>query len=306
VLRAPCGYFDDHSPLNGSERGNSQVIRLRGALWQRGEAEASSVGEQLVYAIGDIHGRIDLLETLLEQIQSDAQVLQSAVDPLLVFLGDFIDRGPDSRAVIDRVMDLKSKISIIALRGNHEDSMIRFLEDPEANQDWLSHGGLETLRSYGVVLPQLSQELPWSDLRDRFAEALPPSHLEFLRQLGHYTVIGDYVFAHAGVRPDVSLDRQTARDLMWIRKPFLDAPRAIEQVVVHGHTPTEEPHMGRWRIGVDTGAYATGVLTAVRLRGAERAFVRSRTRSAATREPDLRRPEHGPGAGRASRNPFRS
>ncbi len=242
----------------------------------KSEPAASTVGDCLVYAIGDIHGRIDVLDVLLGRIRSDLLELKPADRPSLVFLGDYIDRGPGSRAVIDRVLELGSEFNVIALRGNHEDALIRFLEDPEANTGWLDHGGVQTLLAYGVNPPQRADQLPWTDLRDRFAQALPDNHLRFFRQLEHYAEIGDYVFAHAGVRPDVALDQQTAHDLMWIRKPFLEADQAMDRVVVHGHTPAETPHMGRWRIGIDTGAYATGVLTAVRLHGTDRSFISSR------------------------------
>jgi serine/threonine protein phosphatase 1 len=239
---------------------------------------ASSVGDRVVYAIGDIHGRIDVLDVLLERIRSDVLESKPAERSSLVFLGDYIDRGPASRAVIDRVLELGAEFTVIALRGNHEDALIRFLEEPEGNTGWLDHGGIQTLLSYGVNPPQRADQPPWTDLRDRFAEALPDNHLSFFRQLEHYAVIGDFVFAHAGGRPEVALDKQSAHDLMWIRKPFLEADQALDRVVVHGHTPAEEPHMGRWRIGVDTGAYATGILTAVRLHGTDRSFISSRTR----------------------------
>lgn len=166
--------------------------------------------------------------------------------------------------------------TIVCLRGNHEDVLLRFLEDPSIGPDWVEHGGAQTLLSYGVTPPQRVDPVPWEKVRDLFAEALPDSHLAFFQGLEHYAAIGDYVFAHAGVRPGVPLEQQTSQDLLWIRRPFLDVEKAIDRVVVHGHTPTEEPHLGRWRIGVDTGAYATGVLTAVRLLGSERSFLSTR------------------------------
>ena len=239
-------------------------------------AEASSIGDCLVYAIGDIHGRIDLLDRLLERIGDDIAAHPPIERTALIFLGDYVDRGPASREVIDRIITLRSTAHVVALRGNHEDALLRFLDDPAIGPDWVEHGGAQTLMSYGVTPPQKSEPAPWIEVRDRFAAALPDNHLAFFQRLEHYAVLGDYVFAHAGVRPNVALDRQTTQDLMWIRKPFLEADRAIDQVVVHGHTPMEAPYMGPWRIGVDTGAYATGVLTAVRLAGAERAFLSTR------------------------------
>ena len=240
-------------------------------------AEPASIGDCLVYAIGDIHGRIDLLDLLLARIGDDIAAHPPIERTALIFLGDYVDRGPASREVIDRIMALRSRAHVVALRGNHEDALLRFLDDPSIGPEWVEHGGAQTLLSYGVTPPQKSEPAPWIEVRDRFAAALPDTHLAFLQRLEHYAVLGDYVFAHAGVRPNVPLDQQTTQDLMWIRKPFLEADRAIDQVVVHGHTPTETPFMGPWRIGVDTGAYATGVLTAVRLAGTERAFLSTRS-----------------------------
>ena len=169
--------------------------------------------------------------------------------------------------------------------GNHEDALLRFLDDPSIGPDWIEHGGAETLKSYGVDPPHRTNPVTWTDVRDRFAQALPDDHLVFFQGLEHYAVVGDYIFAHAGVRPNVALEQQTTQDLIWIRRPFLEVDKASDRVVVHGHTPTETPHMGRWRIGVDTGAYATGVLTAVRLMGTERAFLSTRTTFAAPGTP---------------------
>ncbi len=238
--------------------------------------ECSSIGSCAAYAIGDIHGRIDLLTVLLERIREDCATRSMLERPLLIFLGDYVDRGPASRDVIEQIMALRTTYTVVSLRGNHEDALLRFLEDPSIGPAWVEHGGAQTLLSYGVNPPQKMDPVPWAEVRDRFAEALPPAHLAFFQGLEHYAVIGDYVFAHAGVRPGVALDQQTTQDLMWIRKPFLDVERAIDRVVVHGHTPAEIPHMGRWRIGVDTGAYATGVLTAVRLMGTDRLFLSTR------------------------------
>jgi serine/threonine protein phosphatase 1 len=238
--------------------------------------KASSIGECAAYAIGDIHGRIDLLTGLLERIREDVATRSLLERPLLLFLGDYVDRGPASREVVDRIMALRATYTVVTLRGNHEDALLRFLDDPAVGPDWVEHGGAQTLLSYGVNPPQKLDPAPWAEVRDRFTEALPASHLAFFQGLEHYAVIGDYVFAHAGVRPAVPLEQQTTQDLMWIRKPFLEVDKAIDRVVVHGHTPTEEPHMGRWRVGVDTGAYATGVLTAVRLLGTDRTFLSTR------------------------------
>ena len=251
-------------------------------LWQaKTETETppddvTSIGAFVVYAIGDIHGRIDLLRVLLQRIREDMATRSLLESPLLIFLGDYVDRGPASRAVIEQVMALRATHTVVTLRGNHEDTLLRFLDDPSIGPTWMEQGGAQTLLSYGVTPPPRGEADLWMEARDRLAEALPPSHLAFLEGLEHYALIGDYVFAHAGVRPGIPVDQQTTQDLMWIRRPFLAVDKAIDRVVVHGHTPTEEPHMGHWRIGVDTGAYATGVLTAVRLSGTDRAFLSTR------------------------------
>jgi serine/threonine protein phosphatase 1 len=249
-------------------------------FWRRDSrtksANASSIGDRSAYAIGDIHGRHDLLQILIDLVRKDVAARALPNPPFLVFLGDYVDRGRYSREVVDCVLDLQRDFSVVALRGNHEDALLQFLEDPAIGPSWIDHGGAQTLVSYGVNPPHRADPTPWQDVRDSFAEALPPHHLAFFRGLAYHAVIGDYVFAHAGVRPGVALEDQTAHDFMWIRRPFLNVERAIDRVVVHGHTPAETPHMGRWRIGVDTGAYATGVLTAIGLTGSERFFLSAR------------------------------
>jgi len=224
-----------------------------------------NTGGELIYAIGDIHGRLDLLDDLICRIRADIEARHSDAEPLLVFLGDYIDRGPASRQVIDRLISLQAEFRMLAVKGNHEEALLRFLEDPEAGPAWVQHGGADTLASYGVSLAANSDASTWQATRDALLQRMPPEHAEFFNGLAPYHCIGDYLFVHAGVRPRVRLEDQSAHDLMWIRQAFLQDPRPSDRVVVHGHTPTQQAHLGRWRIGVDTGAYATGVLTAVRL-----------------------------------------
>jgi serine/threonine protein phosphatase 1 len=247
---------------------------------RRDEAAAAQPAQvpERVYAVGDVHGRADLLEDLYALIVEDARAAPDE-PTTLVFLGDLVDRGPDSAKVVERVMQLRaeSAFRVQVLKGNHEQAMLLFLDDPAFGSTWLQHGGGPTLASYGVYPPAgRGDEAAWSAVRDAFAEAVPPAHVAFLRSLPLYLERGDYLFVHAGVRPGVPLERQTEQDLLWIRQEFLSRPKASDRVVVHGHTPSETPQLTRWRIGIDTGAYATGVLSAVRLWGADQSVLQAR------------------------------
>lgn len=227
-----------------------------------------------VYAVGDIHGRADLLRRLIGLVAADADAAPR-LQPYLIFLGDYVDRGPDSREVIDLLIGgLPRHFGAVFLKGNHEDALLRFLEAPATGAHWLSYGGDATLRSYGVPLPaEGTAEQQLTALRDRLARRLPPRHRAFLEHLRLCVSIGDYFFVHAGVRPGIPLDSQDAEDLMWIRDPFLAARTDHGKVVVHGHTIVEEPEERPNRIGIDTGAYATGRLTCLVLEGETRRFL---------------------------------
>jgi len=217
-----------------------------------------------VYAVGDIHGRRDLLDALLERIWADAP----ATGNNLVFLGDYIDRGPDSKATIECLANLQRPgWEIVTLRGNHDQMLLDFLGYPEAYLGWRSLGGSETLLSYGVKPPLFSNTKDLVRLRDEFADMLPRKHRAFFEDLRLCHVVGDYFFVHAGVRPAISLDRQSPEDLLGIREDFLFSNQRLDKVVVHGHTPSEQPVTRGNRICVDTGAYATNCLTAVKLSG---------------------------------------
>ena len=232
---------------------------------------------QIYYAIGDIHGRLDLLRILLKKIDTDAAQTPSK-RVRIIFLGDYVDRGQDSRGVIDllAVMKRDGGEQVTALKGNHEEALLGFLADPSTGPAWAEHGGRETLKSYGVDAPRRSDdEAGWAATRDAFALALPEPHLIFLKNLQLFDIVGDYIFVHAGVRPGVPMEQQEEHDLLWIRQEFLSAPRASVGIVVHGHTPSAEPTLAPGRIGVDTGAYATGILTAVRLEDDCSRFVRT-------------------------------
>lgn len=235
----------------------------------------------VVYAIGDVHGRSDLLRILLGRILSEAQGLaaSSQLRPVIVGLGDYIDRGPDSRGVLDLLIELGAVKGLEChfLCGNHDQTALDFIDDPASGPTWCEFGGREALASYGVRAPaSRSDSQAWVQARDAFASALPASHLGFLKALKSHLEIGDYFFAHAGARPGVALQDQSERDLMWIREPFLSDPRPFEKVVVHGHSAGELIHADHRRINVDTGAYATHQLTSARLEGTRQSFLYTR------------------------------
>ena len=228
---------------------------------------AATPAGAVVWAVGDVHGRLDLLEPLIEAILGDLAA-SSVARKVIVFLGDYIDRGPDSRGVLDRLIRLKGQPGIETrfLRGNHEDRMEAFLTQPDLGPGWCDYGGREALMSWGVTPPMLKTDARgWATACERLNAAVTDEQRAFLRDQEAGLALGDYFFAHAGARPGVPLSRQDPQDLMWLRGAFLDHPAPFEQVVVHGHTPSEAVHADHRRIGIDTGAYATGVLTALRL-----------------------------------------
>ncbi len=229
-----------------------------------------------MFAIGDIHGCNDLLCGLIDGILADKQ--PGEPEPLLIFLGDYVDRGPDSSGVIERLIQLRADLpGCRFLSGNHEEAMLRFLKDFEGGLIWSTYGGRATMRSYGVEPPANDEDFEaWREAHALFRAAVPETHLRFLRGLEDMIELGDYFFVHAGVRPDRPLSEQSTRDVRWIREPFLSDTRRLEKVIVHGHTPGREPHSDDRRIGVDTWAYNTGVLTAVELDGEGRGFIQAR------------------------------
>ncbi|WP_369061722.1 metallophosphoesterase family protein [Caulobacter sp. 73W] len=227
------------------------------------------VDGELVYAVGDIHGRYDLLKLLLYAIVEDHRDEGADRRPLLIFCGDYIDRGPQSAEVVEALVQLQRRrdVQVNALRGNHEQAMLDFIEDPVRGAVWLAYGGAQTLVSYGVEPPAPQADTAAYLLaRDALLAQMPAAHLRFLEALPLALELGDHYFVHAGVRPGVPLALQDDQDLLWIRKPFIEAKGPFEKVIVHGHSWTDdEPTLGDNRIGLDTGAYATGVLSAVRL-----------------------------------------
>lgn len=241
-------------------------------------APAPSTGGRLVYAVGDVHGYVRQLDDLLAAIEQDAARSAPAERPLIVFIGDYVDRGPDSRGVIDRILALEAdrRFEVVCLLGNHEDALLRFLVDPGYAPSWIGNWGRTTLEAYGVAPPLLPNDSGCEAVQAQFRSAFPAEHRAFLGRLKVSLTVGDYLFVHAGVRPGVALDAQAERDLIWIRYDFLESDADFGKVVVHGHTPSERPERRINRINVDTGVYFSGVLTAVRLEGEQQRFLHAR------------------------------
>ena len=219
-----------------------------------------------IYAVGDIHGRADLLEKLLFQIQVDDNRHPSDRS-LIVFLGDYVDRGPDSRKVLDILVECSTSREAVFLKGNHELFIPRFLHDPSSLKDWRLFGGMETLTSYGLT-PSINpsaceQEL----LAIEFGKSIPARHLNFLETLDLSFCSGDFCFVHAGIRPGIPIARQREEDLLWIRDDFLSWEKPFEKFIVHGHTPVRAPDIRSNRANIDTGAFATGHLTCLAIEG---------------------------------------
>ena len=260
----------------------------------------------VVYAIGDIHGCRGLLQEIVEGIRSDARERKSG-RRVLVFLGDYVNRGRDSRAVVDLVLDPGlAGFESVALKGNNEDLLLRFLDGNLAvGSHWLDYGGAATLHSYDLpvatprardpaelderrwrseTLPDygVSSTEPQADekdflaaLRRDFEARLPQRHLDFFRSLRSGHREGNYYFVHAGIRPGVPLDEQKDLDRMWIRQSFLDSDADHGAVVVHGHSISQQPEVRQNRIGIDTGAYSSGILSCLVLEGSERGFLQT-------------------------------
>jgi serine/threonine protein phosphatase 1 len=213
-----------------------------------------------IYSVGDVHGRADLLRPLLRQIHADI-TLRRTERTITVFLGDYIDRGPQSREVIDALIEFSLTHETVFLKGNHEAFLLRFLLDPLTLAEWQQFGGIDTLNSYRIQTSLGSQRMQNGHVASRLRRMLPISHRKFLKRLQLYFSCGDFFFVHAGVRPGVSLDQQKEADLLWIRHEFLDSAQHFGKLVVHGHTPVLEPEVRFNRINIDTGAFATGRLS---------------------------------------------
>lgn len=239
----------------------------------KSRAEPSGAKGYRAYVVGDVHGRLDLLEELLAKIHAELQHRPSA-KTLLVFVGDLIDRGPSSAQVIERLRTYRREgIRPVFLLGNHEEVLLRILKgDAQLITKWRWFGGAESLESYGVDPSQFSH-LTDEEALALVRRAIPKEHVEFLESFADSCRFGDYLFVHAGIRPGVELEQQRQSDLRWIREPFLLDESDHGFVVVHGHTIAREVEVRPNRIGIDTGAYRTGVLTALAIEGPERWLV---------------------------------
>lgn len=217
-----------------------------------------------VYAIGDVHGCLDLLLGLEGKIFKDAS---ESENNLLIYMGDYIDRGPDSYGVIEHLMSQPpTGFRRICLKGNHEDLMLRFVGNPASAQSWLKFGGRQTLLSYGAQYENISSLDPKSrKTRFLLERILPEEHLEFLGSLPHVVELKRFFLAHAGVNPTKSLSSQSVRDILWGRTEFLQTPQAYEKDIVHGHYVVEHAAQTVGKVSIDTGAYASGKLTAAKL-----------------------------------------
>ena len=227
-----------------------------------------------VYAIGDVHGRLDLLRNLLQQIEEDVAGRPSARN-LVVFLGDLIDRGPDSAGVLEFLRRYRpDTIEPVFLAGNHEEVMLRVVGGERGGllDRWLRYGGAQTLASYGLDVEAI-HALPERRALEQIVEAVPHHHAAFLQSFADTFRFGDYLLVHAGIRPGMPLNAQTQEDLHWVREPFLSDRRDHGFVVVHGHTITEQVEERPNRIAIDTGAYRSGLLTAVGIEGQSRWFI---------------------------------
>ncbi|UUL83016.1 metallophosphoesterase family protein [Sphingomonas qomolangmaensis] len=243
-------------------------------IFRKTKPKQSRIPEgQRVYAIGDIHGCLAETETLLAKIEHD-NAGRPAAETHLIFLGDLMDRGPDSAGVIEKLRTLSLDWATPRfLTGNHEELFLGALAgERDALKVFARAGGRETMQSYGMS-PAQFDEATWDDLEAHLPTLVSDEHRAFIEGFETMLVFGDYLFVHAGIRPDVPLDEQRTSDLFWIREPFLSHRGSLSHVVVHGHTVTEAVDERRWRIGIDTGAYGSGRLTAIGLQGTERWFL---------------------------------
>jgi serine/threonine protein phosphatase 1 len=228
-----------------------------------------------LYAIGDIHGCDDMLADVHVRIAADLAG-RPVADHRIIHIGDYVDRGPDSAGVIRRLVRLRAENPrMLFLRGNHDERLLAFLDDPSVGDLYLSDniGGPATLRSYGVTPSRSLLGYDYRRLSQRLAEAMPAEHRAFLEELETTLRFGDYLFVHAGIRPGVPLDMQDLQDLIWIRDEFLFDGRDHGFVVIHGHTPANQPEVRPNRINVDTGAVFGGPLTCLALEGTAHRFL---------------------------------
>lgn len=228
-----------------------------------------------VYCIGDIHGCYDLLQTLMTHIKEDAENFSGRI--IIIYLGDFIDRGRFSKEVIDFILNDKlANVEYIYLRGNHEQTLLDFLQEESVARSWLAYGGLATLASYNVHLTKIPSKVDdFLNLQRQLRDNLPASHYRFFSETRLYYTIGEYFFVHAGINPFYSLAKQRPEEMLWIRDEFLYYNKPYEKIIVHGHTITDSPVLFDYRIGIDTGAFASGILTCLVLENDQQRLIQT-------------------------------
>jgi serine/threonine protein phosphatase 1 len=251
------------------------LSKIRNLLGRRDDRRAPSIpsGER-VYAVGDIHGRADLFAQLIRMVDRD-DARRAPARTTIILLGDLIDRGHDSASVVAQAREWGARRQVEFIKGNHEEMLLVSRDDPDAMRGFLKFGGLETLMSYGIDA-ETTASAGVDDLQRLMNAAIPQDDFDFLDGFKKMVRIGDYLFVHAGVRPDTPLEHQLGRDCRWIREPFLSHRGDFGAFVVHGHTITHEPDVCVNRIGIDTGAFVHGTLTAIGLQGEDRWFIQAR------------------------------
>jgi serine/threonine protein phosphatase 1 len=250
-----------------------QSIRQFFGFAKQGRQPAVPAGQR-IYAVGDIHGRLDLFEALIEAIEEDDRCAVPA-HTTVVLLGDLVDRGPDSAGVIERARQWQQQRNVRILLGNHEEMFLESCRRPEVLRHFLRFGGRETLLSYGIQ-PSAGADDEIDDVLALIRERVPAQDLEYIRGFESLVMFGDYAFVHAGVLPGVELTKQSVQDLRWIREPFLSCDKPYSHVIIHGHTITEDVEMRSNRIGIDTGAFNSGRLTALVLEGTARRLIQTK------------------------------
>ena len=251
-----------------------------GSLARRSAGPSAPKGHR-AYVVGDVHGRLDLLDEMLGRVEADDQS-RARARTSVIFLGDLIDRGPDSAGVLERLRAYRPAFAIPHfILGNHEEILLRLLDgDAGPFANWLAFGGSECARSYGLD-PEELRRVPADEAVEHLRRAVPQAHAAFLRSFVDSVTFGSYLMVHAGIRPGIALDEQSQRDLRWIRSPFLEARGDLGFTVVHGHTISEQVEVRPNRIGIDTGAYRSGCLTALVLEGTERRVIQAIERDGA-------------------------
>lgn len=250
-----------------------QRIRQIFGITASNEPPAIPAGQR-VYAVGDIHGRLDLFEAIIDAIERDDAV-SSRKRSTVILLGDLVDRGPDSAGVIDRARRWQQTREVHILGGNHEEMFVESFNNKDVLRHFLRFGGTETLLSYGIQ-PSARSKAELAALQELMAQHIPRQDIDFIRSFEELIVIGGYAFVHAGIVPDISLTQQKGQDLRWIREPFLSHDNPHSHVIVHGHTVYSRAEVRPNRIGIDTGAFSSGRLTALVLESTERRFIETK------------------------------